>query len=186
MNWDRETENLYPIQVAKEDIAVSSKEVEAAHAAFDPNYGINALYKVREEGSTFSGDDWFSVQATVSIPLWYHWNQKPKLRAAEAIVHNSKLNFEDVKRMWIKKLSSMQAEHDSSLANIALLEEKLEALKEMVEAAKRNYEAGNADLESVLDVQIDMLTVAAHLAGNHKHYIKLAAEFESYFMGEEK
>lgn len=186
MKWDRNTESLYPIQIAREDIDVASKDVKAANAAFGPNYGINALYKVREDGRNFAGDDWFSVQATVSIPLWYHWNQKPKLRAAEAMVQNSKLNFEDTKRMWIKKLSSMQAEHDGSLANIALLKEKQQALKEMVAAAKRKYEAGNADLESVLDVQIDMLTVASHLAGHHKHHIQLAAEFASYYMGESK
>jgi outer membrane protein TolC len=185
VNWQKTDDNIYPLTIAKEDISIASQEIEAANSAFGPNYGVQALYKQREDGSNFSGDDWFSVQATVSIPLWYHWNQKPKLRAAEASKQAAKFSYDDTKRMWQKKLTSLTSERDIALANISLLQEKKDAIREIVAAAERNYESGNAELESVLDAQIDELTILSQLTSQRSRHIKLSAELNSHIMGDE-
>ena len=54
--------------------------------------------------------------------------------------------------------------------------------KEMVKAANRNYEAGNAPLESVLNAQIDELTIATQLAKQRSQHISLSAQFNSYII----
>lgn len=186
INWENNTEALYAVTIAKEDIGIASQKIEAADSAFGPNYGIQALYKQREDGSNFAGDDWFSVQATVSVPLWYHWNQKPKLKAAEASKQAAEFSYDDTKRIWQKKLTSLASERDVALTNISLLQEKKDAIREIVAAAERNYEAGNAELESVLDAQIDELTILSQLASQRSRHIKLSAELNSHIIGDKQ
>lgn len=182
MTWQREGMRLYPVAIAGENINVARKDVDAANAAFDPNYGIQAIYKQREDSRNFSGDDWFSIQATISIPLWYESNQKPKLRAAQAGKRSAEFAYNDTKRQWIKRMASLKAKRDVARDNIKLLENKKASLKEMVKAANRNYEAGNAPLESVLDAQIDELTIASQLAKQRSRHIRLSAQFNSYII----
>jgi outer membrane protein TolC len=185
VTWERDGDVLYPVRIAAENVEVADKDVDAADASFNPNYGVQALYKQRESGANFRGDDWFSVQATISIPLWYESNQKPKLRAAEAGKRSAEFAYDDTKREWIKRMATLKAERDIALDNIQLLEEKKAALREIVKAAKRNYEAGNSTLETTLDAQIDELTIASQLASQRSRHIRLAAEFNSHIIGDQ-
>jgi len=182
--WDNNTDNIYAVRIAKEDIGIYQKDVDAADSAFDPNYGVQAIYKQREDGDNFSGDDWFSVQATISIPLWSKWKQKPNLRAAEHAKRTARLSYDDVKSLWKKKISILASERDVALENMTLLKEKKTAISEIVSSAERNYEAGNAELESVLDAKIDALTIASRLEEQKSRYIRLSAEFNSHIIGE--
>lgn len=181
--WNREAEILYPVRIASEDINVASKDVDAADAAFGPNYSIQAIYKQREDGPNFSGDDWFSIQATISIPLWYGSSQKPKLRAARAGKRSAEFAYDDTRREWIKRMSVLKSERDIALDNIELLKEKRASLKQVVEAANRNYESGNAPLETVLDAQIDELAIESQLATMRSRHTRLSAQFNSHIIG---
>nr|VFK64511.1 MAG: Outer membrane efflux protein [Candidatus Kentron sp. TC] len=184
--WHREALALYPIRIAAEEVQVALKDVDAANAAFGPTYGLQALYKQRESGVNFPGDDWFSVQATVSIPLWSGWNQKPKLRAAKAGKREAEFSYQDTKREWIERMATLEAERDVAWDNIALLQKRKAALGEMVEAAERNYEAGNTPLDMVLDAQIDELIIASRLATQRSRHIRLSAQFNSHIVGEQR
>lgn len=181
--WQREGSALYPVAIAGEDINIAGKDIDAADAAFNPNYGVQAIYKQREDSSNFSGDDWFSIQATISIPLWYEFNQKPKLRAAQAGKRSAEFAYDDTRREWIKRMSALKAERDIALDNIDLLKEKRASLKQMAKAANRNYESGNAPLETVLDAQIDELTIASQLASMRSRHVRLSAQFNSHIIG---
>lgn len=181
--WNHDGKMLYPVRIAAEDMQVADKEVDMADAAAGPNYGVQALYKQRESGRGFTGDDWLSVQATVSIPLWFASNQEPKLRAAQAGARSAKYAYEDTWRAWVARMTSLKAERDIALANIALLQKEQAALKEKAESAERSYESGNASLEAVLDTQIDELTLAAQLVEQQNRHIRLSAQFNSHIMG---
>ena len=183
VSWHRDSDALYPVRIAYEDVRVAAKDIDTADAAFGPNYGVQATYKQREDSRNFAGDDWFSIQATISIPLWYESNQKPKLRAAQAGKRSAEFAYEDTKRDWVKRMAVLKAEHDITLENITLLQEEKAALKEMVGAASRNYESGNAPLETVLDAQIDVLTIASQLATQRSRHIRLSAQFNSHIIG---
>ncbi|MCB2081545.1 MAG: TolC family protein, partial [Rickettsiales bacterium] len=126
--WSKQPETLYPVRIAGEEVTAAEKDVDAAEAGFGPNYGINATYKQRESGSNFRGDDWFSVQATVSIPLWYEWNQKPKLRAAEAGKRSAAQAYDDMVRQWVRQMTALSSKRDAALANVKVLVEKEKAL----------------------------------------------------------
>ena len=180
--WNRDGTALYPVRIAAEDVQAAAKDVDVADAAFGPAYGVQAIYKQRESGRGFSGDDWLSVQATVSIPLWATSNQKPKLRAAQAGRRSAKYAYEDIRREWVGRMATLRAERDVALDNIVLLQEKASALQEKTEAAKRGYESGNISLESVLDTQIDALTIAAQLAEQRSRHVRLSAQFDSHIV----
>ena len=180
--WNRDGTALYPVRIAAEDVQVATKDVDVADAAFGPTYGVQAIYKQRESGAGFSGDDWVSVQATVSIPLWATSNQKPKLRAAQAGKRSAKYAYEDVRREWVGRMAALKAERNATLDNIALLQEKASALQEKTEAAERDYESGNVSLESVLETQIDARIIAAQLAEQQSRHVRLSARFNSHIV----
>ena len=184
VTWGDAADNIYPVRINKEDIDIADKDVDAADAAFGPNYGVQAIYKQRESGSNFAGDDWFSVQATISIPLWYEWNQKPKLRAAEAEKRSAEFAYDDTTRLWKRKLDALESKRNAALENVMVFVEKDKALNEMVAAAERSYEAGETDLDAVLDAQINQLTIKSQLAEQRTRHLTLAAEFNSHIIGE--
>ena len=180
--WNRDGTVLYPVRIAAEDVQVAAKDVDVADAAFGPTYGVRAVYKQRESGGGFPGDDWLSVQATVSVPLWATSNQKPKLRAAQAGRRGAQYAYEDVLREWVGRMAALGAERDVALDNIALLREKASAIREKTEAAERDYESGNVSLEAVLETQIDALTIAAQLAEQRSRHARLSARFNSHIV----
>ncbi|MDA7705267.1 TolC family protein [Rickettsiales bacterium] len=177
-------ENIYPILISKKDIESARQSVKAAEAGFGPNYGVQALYKDREAGANFAGDDWFSVQATVSIPLWYYWNQKPKLQAASHERSQAVYSYDNIKRSWTKRMRSLASERNYTKDNISLLEGQKKSMNKIISAAKRSYESGSSHLESVLDARIDKLTIESHLATSYSKHAKLSAEFNSHLIME--
>lgn len=182
-SWNKQGDTLYPVLIAREDVEVAEKDIDIADSAFDPNFSIQALYKQRESGAGFDGEDWFSIQGTVSVPLWYEQSQKPKLRAAEAGKRSQEFSYENTKRQWVKQMKSFQAERDIAYDNIQLFKKKKSAMRKMAQAAKREYEAGNGRLGMVLDAEIDTLNIATQLAGQESRYKRLVAEFNSHIAG---
>ncbi len=179
--WEGSPMKLYPVLIAAEDTHIAKKDVGIAHAAFLPNFGINAVYKQREAGqnNSFSGDDWFSVQAQISIPLWASKNQKPKLKAALEKKKSAQFVYDDTQRRWVQKMSSLKSMRDASEKNIRVLQNKDTAMKEKIKAAQSNYEAGTEDLDRVLLAKIDRLNIQAQLAQVKATYTSKAAEFNS-------
>ncbi len=182
-NWKGDAENLYPVLIAKENIAVAKKSVDEADAAFGPNYGIRTAYMQRDSVNGNNLSDTFTVKASISIPLWASSNQKPKLRAAEAKRRSVEYAFEDTKRQWIKKMNVLQSELDVLMKNIKVLEEKEAALDGVIASAERNYESGEASYDTLLEAQIDQLTLAKRLTRHHSHHKYMMAQINSHIKG---
>lgn len=183
--WDQNPEALYPVLIASQDIDIAKKDVGIADAAFLPNFGVNAVYKQREDGrgGMFPGDDWFSVQAQVSVPLWASSNQKPKLKAAKEKERSAMFAYDDVRRMWVREMSALAAARDAAAKNVAVLQDKDHAMKGKIDAAQRNYEAGTEDQDRILLARIDRLNIQAQLAQVKAAHVSKAAEFNSNIAG---
>lgn len=181
--WSQNTAELFPVQIASIAMAVAGEDVNAAKAAFGPNFSIQALYKQRESGEGFAGDDWFSVQATVTLPLWRASNQRPKLRAAQAGQRSAEFAYDDTKREWLKRMAVLKSEIEIARSNIEILEAKGASRTEMVNAVNRNYESGNERLGTVLKAQIDELTIDSQLIRQRTRLARLSVEFNSHIMG---
>ncbi len=178
--WDENADRLYPVMIAAEDIQIAQKDIGVADAAFLPNFGINAVYKQREDVGNVSGDDWFSVQAQVSIPLWSSKNQKPKLNAAKYRERSAVLRHQDMKGLWIKKMTALKTARDAAAKNIKVLKSKSWAMKKKIDAAQRNYESGSDNLDTILLAKIDRLNIKSRLAQTMADHAAKAAEFEAH------
>lgn len=181
VKWDKNPNILYPVMIASEDINIAKKDVGIADAAFLPNFGMNAVYKQRENGENgkFAGDDWFSVQAQISIPLWASNNQKQKLKAARERERSAIFAYDDISRIWVKQMTAIQSTRNAAAKNISVLQNKDYAMKNKIAAAQRNYEAGTEDLDRVLLAKIDRLNIQAQLAQVKAIHISKSAEFNS-------
>lgn len=177
--WE-DIDDLYPVSISKQDILKASHDVTTAEASYRPNYGLKALYKQRESGQNFDGQDWFSIQATISVPLWYKWNQEPKKRAALAQKSSAEQAYESTRLVWIKNMKTLESKKDAALKNVHLLKKKTKALKEMVAAAKRTYESGETSLDALLEAQISHLSIKSQLEEERFKRISLSAELNSY------
>ncbi len=183
--WDKGGSTLYPVLIAKQDIDIASKNVGVADAAFLPNFGVNAVYKQRQEGenNSFDGDDWFSLQAQITLPLWASDNQKPKLRAAKNKEQSAKFAYEDTRRQWISRMIALQSSRDAAAKNVKILRDKANAMKGKINAARRNYEAGVTELDTVLLAKIDRLNIKVQIAQVKATHISKIAEFNSNIVG---
>ncbi len=180
-NWGKNPNRIYPVLIAAEDVDIARRGIGIADAAFLPNFGVNALYKQREEGQggSFAGDDWFSVQAQITVPLWASQNQKPKLKAAKDRERSAIFAYDDMRRMWVQKMTTLQSARDAAEKNVKVLQDKDHAMSGKIKAAQRNYEAGTAELDGVLLARIDRLNIQAQLAQVKATYASKAAEFNS-------
>ncbi len=181
IEWSESPQALYPVMIAGEDIDIAKKDVGIADAAFLPNFGVSAVYKQREDGErgSFSGDDWFSIQAKISIPLWAESNQKPKRQAALENERSAKFAYDDVRRQWQKIMKSLKSNRDAASKNVKVLQDKDWAMKKKIDAAQRNYEAGTDNLDAVLFARIDRLNIQSQLASVKASYVSRSAEFNS-------
>lgn len=182
--WDKSSNMIYPVLIAAQDIDIAQKGVGIADAAFLPNFGVNAIYKQREDGQngSFAGDDWFSIQAQITVPLWASKNQKPKLKAAKDRERSARFAYDDMHRQWVQKMTALQSVRDAAKKNVKVLQDKDHAMKGKIKASQRNYEAGTAELDGVLLAKIDRLNIQAQLAQVKAMYTSRAAEFNSNIM----
>ena len=185
MQWDETPDALYPVMIAAQDIDIASKSVGVAEAAFLPDFGVNAIYKQRESGehNSFNGDDWFSLQAQITIPLWADKNQKPKLKAAKDQERSAQFAYDDMARQWIQQMTALHAARDAAGRNVKVLQGKDWAMKKKIAAAERNYEAGTENLDSVLLAKIDRLNIQSQRAIVKALYVSRSAEFNANIIG---
>lgn len=184
LEWIRDQTPLYPTLIAHEAVSASKNRIGVAEAEFRPNYGIQFIYKQRESGDTFQGDDWFSIQANVSVPIWSKTSQGPKLASAKAMMRSTQSAYQQSTRHWNQRMAILNAEQKYALENINLFKKKKRALKEMIAAAERNYESGNTTLKNVLDSQINYISIAAKLVSEESRYKSLIIEFNSHIQAE--
>ncbi|MFT7144198.1 MAG: cobalt-zinc-cadmium efflux system outer membrane protein [Alphaproteobacteria bacterium] len=178
-DW-QSVDDLYPVKIAGKNILLGGHAVQMAKSSYGSNYGVQALYKQRDEGKNFTGDDWFSVQATFTVPLWYKSNQQPKNRAALAKKQAAEQALDNVKRQWLKKMTSLESVRDAALQNVHLLVAKDKAFNEMVAAAKRTYESGETSLDNLLAAKNSRLSIQSQLAEQRYKHMSLLAEINSY------
>ncbi len=181
IKWNNNLDTIYPVLISEQDIDIAKKDVGIANAAFLPNFGVNAVYKQREDGqnNSYSGDDWFSLQAQITIPLWASKNQKPKLQAAKSKERSAQFAHDDIRRLWTQKMIALQSTRDAAAKNVMVLQDKDHAMTHKIKAAQRNYEAGTEDLDRVLLAKIDRLNIQAQLAQVKAIHASKAAEFNS-------
>lgn len=182
--WDGDALALHAARIADAGVDTARAGVAEGKAAFGPNFGVQLTYQQREASDpsispSFSGDDWFSAGVTFSVPLWAPRNQAPRLRAAKAREARARASYQRTYRDVRERLTSLAAAYAASRQNIEILTNKAAALEEVIDAARRNYEAGRADYIMVIDGEIGRLTLLSELAAERARAVSLAAQANS-------
>jgi len=180
--WDHNSTLLYPLLIAQESVRMAQAEVNRAEAAFKPSYAVQALYKQRESSPQFAGDDWVSLQASISIPLWSAQNQTPKKNAAKAQHYSKTLALKDTQQLWHHRMQTLAAEITSATQNIELLSQKSTAIQKVIQAQKSSYETGRSLQTNVLKAQIKQLKIQAQTLKLTNNLQKLIAAFNSHIV----
>jgi outer membrane protein TolC len=177
--WDQNAEKTYPVRIAAQDIQVAHREIDLRESEYGPNFEVQANY-----GRMYGGDNSGTITVGVSIPLWASASQKPKLDGAKASLRAAEWDVDTVKRQTIERLSHLQAQIVTSTKKVELYKDKQNSLNHASNAIVREYEAGKADMPSVLKAKRNALSVRASLAAEKAKRLSLIADFNRYFTPE--
>ena len=182
--WDGEVQSLYPVSLASQNIDIEGARVNLANSEVSPDFGVSGTYKFREDGvdDSFDGDDWFSLQFRMTVPLWASKNQRPKIEAAKSRQKSAELAYRDTLRKWRMETTRLQSSKEASSLNIEVLQKKDDALKEKITAMERTYAAGQTTLEPVLQAELTRLSLLSQIAAEQQRYISFAQELNSHII----
>lgn len=180
--WSGTTESLFPVLLAKQETHLADERIKLADAEFKPDFALAAVYKNREDGenNSFDGDDWFSLQVRMSIPLWASSNQEPKLASARSRKRSALYNYEDAQRLWQMQMTSIESKKEASRSNIVSLNKEKKALKESIEALQSTYASGQTSFEPTLLTELNHLTLLSRIAKEEETYIRNLQEANSH------
>ncbi len=184
--WNGMPDRLYPVRLAEHNVAAAARDVEAAKAAYGPNYSFSAAYMQRDRVQGMRADDMFSLRAGVSIPFWSGSSQEPRKRAAEAGERSAAAARDDTVRRWVQQMTALQSRRKAAEANIKTLAQRRTALRGLIAATQRDYESGQSGLDTVLDARINLAAIAAQLAEQEARLLILTAEYNSHILKEER
>ncbi len=181
-NWNGDLNRLYPVQLAALNIKTEQAKVELADSDYLPDFGITGAYKIREDGKDdmFEGDDWFSLQFSMTIPLWASKNQLPKLEAAKSRKRSAEYSHKEAIRKWIMETTRLESNLNTALINIEILSKKEISIKKKIDALERTYSAGQTGLEPVLQAELTRLTLLSQVAMEKERHIRLVQELNSH------
>lgn len=180
--WLDTITTLHPVLVAEENIDLAQQGIEIADADFSPDFGVSATYKIREDGQndSFSGDDWFSIQLRMTIPLWSSSKQQPNLEAARSKKRSAEYKYKDVSRLWKMQMAAILSKKSGSLKNLKTLSKKETILKQSIATLKRTYSSGESSLEPVLIAEVNRLTIRSQILREEEAYIRSIQEANSH------
>jgi outer membrane protein, heavy metal efflux system len=180
--WSGQTEVLFPVLLAQQNTRIAEDRIKVADSEFMPDFGVAAVYKNREDGenNSFDGDDWFSLQFRMTIPLWTSSNQTPKLAAARSRKRSALHNYEDVQRVWQMQMTSIESKKEASRSNITTLGKKKMALEEIISALTSTYGSGQTSLEASLLAELNHLSLLSRIAKEEETYIRNLQEANSH------
>lgn len=183
-SWSGEPGELYPVLLANNSISEQQARVNFADSEYQPDFGLMASYKIREDGEndSFAGEDWFSIQVRMTIPLWSKNNQQPKLEAAKSRQKSAELHYHDTVRRWKMETSRLTSEKHAAARNMEVLKKKKSALEEKIQAIKRSYSAGQIKLLPLLQAELSRLSLLFEIAGEKARLIKISEEFNAHLV----
>lgn len=186
--WAGELTDLYPIRIASMNIDVEKARVESADSEYLPDFGVTGTYKFREDGvdGSFDGEDWFSLQFRMTLPLWAATNQTPKLEAAKSSRKSKELQYREAVRKWQMETTRLRSEKQASSLNIGILQKKDVALEKKIIAMERTYSAGQTDLEPVLLAEMARLSLLSQIAAEQQRYVAISEELNGHIIATDK
>ena len=158
--WSGQADAFHAVRVAQAKVAVAETGIDQAEAAWKPDWGVQLTYQQRDH----PGDDWVSATATFTVPFWADRSQAPALRAAEAHREAARSRFVAAARRASTRYRSLDATRAAAAASIAILEQKIDAIRDQIAAQLITYESGIGDYSPILAGEIAVLRLEGQIA----------------------
>ncbi|MAN73681.1 TolC family protein [Henriciella sp.] len=162
-DWSGAALEFHAVRVADAALRVTGYGVDEARSEWKPEWGAQLTYQQRDEGATFAGDDWVSGMVTFTVPLWAEKKQAPNLRAAKARQASAEQRYQAAARTAAAQYASQDAVIRSAAASIDVLNGKIAAVEDEVEAQLITYESGVGGYAPIIDGEIAILKLRAEI-----------------------
>ena len=162
-DWSGAALEFHTVRVADAAVRVTDYGIDEARAAWKPEWGAQLTYQQRDEGAMFAGDDWVSGMVTFTVPLWAERKQAPNLRAAKAERAGAEHRYQAAERNAVAQYASRDAIIRAADASIDVLQVKIAAVEDEVEAQLIAYESGVGGYAPIIDGEIAILKLRAEI-----------------------
>lgn len=177
--WSGEASALHAVRVARAGVAVAEAGIHQAEAAWKPDWGVQLTYQQRDG----QGDDWVSATATFTIPFWADRSQAPALREAEAKREAARSHVMAVARQASARHQAWEATRAAAESGIAILEQKIAAIRDQIAARLTVYESGAGDYSPILDGEVAVLGLQGQIAGEQARRDRATARMNALLAG---
>ena len=177
--WSGEASAFHAVRVARAGVSVAGARIEHAEAAWNPDWGVQLMYQQRDG----SGDDWVSATATFTVPFWADRSQAPALREAKANRETARSRFTAAARDASARYQAWEASRAAAESGIAILEQKLVAIRDRIAAQLTIYESGADDYSPILDGEIAELRLQGQIADEQARRDRAAARMNALLAG---
>ena len=177
--WSGEAEAFHAVRVERAGVALAEARIAQAEAAWKPNWGVRLAYQQRDA----PGDDWVSATATVTVPFWADRSQAPALREAEANREAARSRLAAVARGAMARYLELKATREAAEAGAAILEQKIDAIRDQIAARLTTYESGVGDYSPILDGEIAVLRLEGQIVNEQARRDRAAVRMNALLVG---
>ncbi len=177
--WSGEAEAFHAVRVARAGVSVAETGIDQAEAAWKPNWGVQLMYQQRDA----PGDDWVSATATFTVPFWADRSQAPALREAEANREAARSRHTAAARRAAARYQALEATRTAAESAAAILEQKINAIREQIAAQLITYESGAGDYSPILDGEIAVLRLEGQIVNEQARRDRAVARMNALLVG---
>jgi len=177
----------HPVIAAKDaDIAAQALNTDIAKQAYKPQYGVNASYAFRDDSPQTQGGnsrpDFFSINLTVSLPLFSNARQDSKVSSAVQQVEALRTEKRLLLRELMAGLKSSIERYEGASTRLDIYENQIiPQMAQLADAALNAYTNDRGDFAEVVRARIAELDakMTANTIRVTQH--KAIAEMRYYF-----
>nr|CRH06464.1 Conserved exported protein of unknown function [Candidatus Magnetococcus massalia] len=167
VDWQEQGPEPLMVQLARQQLQVAKQGVAKQEASLRPDYGVSGVWQQRSNDASFEGDDWYSLRATIKVPLWAEWNQKPKIAGTKQEAQQARFGIDAVRLKARAQYETARAAQRTAQQMQRAIKRRQIEISQLEEAMRRRYEAGEIGLEGVIKPAIKRVALGVDIARHH-------------------
>jgi outer membrane protein len=155
--WLKETEQHHPaILAARAAVEAAHEQVAVAKSSGRPTLDLTADYYQNGfpgQGLSNSNSKVTTVGLSVTVPLFDGFATHYKVQGAQALAKSKEAELQDTEQQTLMQVVQAHAVAQSSLRNLHVSVDLMQAAQAALESSQRRYHSGAADIMELLSTQ---------------------------------
>ena len=175
--------NSPQLRVALASLKAANQEVAVAWNSFLPSLGLDYFYGIDANHYAVNGFDpaigrnvknvGYAATATLELPLWNWGASRSKVRQADLLRDQAKVELSFAQRKAVADLKTFYNEAQTSRAEMESLRQSANLASESLRLTTLRYQAGEATVLEVVDAQ-NTLTLSQNARGDGQQRFRVA------------